>query len=101
MNVTSSMGSLLTRPPVLLRPLLHSLTELKYNHIRCLHVWHINLSEEELVSLVSVDCDNFEFTFLIKALFMVNPIGSQIRVLDLTNTNVTMWGIQRLSRYRY
>lgn len=29
---------------------------------------------------------------------MVGIAGSQIRVLDLTNNNVTSWGIQRLSR---
>jgi hypothetical protein len=30
---------------------------------------------------------------------MVNPVGIQIRVLDLTGTNMSVWGIQRVSRY--
>lgn len=30
---------------------------------------------------------------------MVNCVGTQIRVLDLTGTNPTIWSLQRLSRY--
>jgi Ran GTPase-activating protein (RanGAP) involved in mRNA processing and transport len=78
-----SATSVLAQSPILLEPLLQSLSEINYQHVRCLHIWNVTLSEKDLVSL---------------ALFMVNPVGIQIRVLDLTGTNMSVWGIQRVSR---
>ena len=46
--VASTMSS-----KIKLKPLLHSLGEVKYHYIRCLHLWYMPLAEEDLVSLVS------------------------------------------------
>ena len=42
-----------TKPPILLQPLVESWTNVKYAHIRCLHVWNIELQDDAMVSLVS------------------------------------------------
>ncbi|XP_019850505.1 PREDICTED: uncharacterized protein LOC109581132 [Amphimedon queenslandica] len=70
-------------PKIKLKPLLRCFGEVKYHYIRCLHLWYMPLAEEDLVSL---------------ALFMASPVGTQIRVLDLTGNYPTTWGIKRLSR---
>lgn len=73
-----------TGPPVQLSPLLESLSAINYTYMRCLHVWQISMIDEEMVAL---------------ALFMAGTVGHEVRVLDLTNcSNITSWGMQRLSR---
>lgn len=38
--------------PILLQPLVNSWMEVKYCHIRCLHVWSMDLEDDAVVSLV-------------------------------------------------
>lgn len=52
-NAASSM-SVASGPSVELKPFLYCLTELKYQYIRCLHLWYMSLTEEDMISLVSL-----------------------------------------------
>lgn len=54
-DVTSGVSTVTrtTSSKVKLKPLLHCLGEVKYQYIRCLHLWYMPLSEDDLVSLVS------------------------------------------------
>jgi len=39
-------------PPILLHPLIESWLEVKYTHMRCLYIWHIELTDDSIVALV-------------------------------------------------
>ena len=44
----------LSSPLKLIHPLMEAAAEVHYNYLRCLHVWHLPLSDEDIVSLVSI-----------------------------------------------
>ena len=47
-----SLSPVMDAPPLLLLPLLDAAAETSYSYLRCLHVWHLLLSDEDVVSLV-------------------------------------------------
>ena len=44
----------LSSPLKLIHPLMEAAADVHYNYLRCLHVWHLPLSDEDIVSLVSI-----------------------------------------------
>lgn len=49
-----TLSSLPPPPPgsLVLYPLCEAVAETKYNQLRCIHVWRIGLTDEDIVSLV-------------------------------------------------
>lgn len=39
-------------PPILLQPLVASWSAVRYTHLRCLHVWNVDLADDCIVALV-------------------------------------------------
>eukprot|EP00731_Ephydatia_muelleri_P030166 Em0021g689a len=71
------------RYPILVQTLVEAWCNANYKFMRALHVWHLELPDEEIVSL---------------ALFMESPLGTNLVHLEIINGNISPWGFSRLAK---
>lgn len=80
---TTEGGAPGRRYPILVQTLVEAWCNANYKFMRALHVWHLELPDEEVVAL---------------ALFMESPLGANLMHLELVNGNISPWGHTRLAK---
>ena len=107
-------------PPILLQPLVSSWSAVRYTHLRCLHVWNVDLADDCIVALVSRVrhlLHSYVQSVLARrpirgykveplrlstqALFIESPLGVNLKVLELMETRLSSWAMNRIARYMY